>query len=83
MITGHVQGVSFRYSAQRQARSFGLDGWVRNAPDGSVEVVVEGEPEAVRLFVNWAHSGPPGATVDSIDTEEEAPRGEQGFRILR
>jgi acylphosphatase len=81
-ITGYVQGVSFRYSAQRQARSLGLSGWVRNAPDGSVEAVVEGEPEAVRSFVTWARSGPSGAAVDSLETEEEAPQGERGFRIL-
>jgi acylphosphatase len=82
VITGYVQGVSFRYSAQRQARSLDLDGWVRNAPDGSVEAAVEGEPEAVRSFVAWAHSGPSGAAVDSVETEEEVPRGERGFRIL-
>lgn len=82
VITGYVQGVSFRYFAQRQARSLGLGGWVRNVPDGSVEAVVEGEPGAVRSFVDWAYSGPPGAAVDSVETEEEAPQGERGFRIL-
>jgi acylphosphatase len=81
-ITGYVQGVSFRYFAQREARSLGLGGWVRNAPDGSVEAVVEGEPEAVRSFVTWAHSGPSGAAVDSVESEEEAPQGERVFRIL-
>jgi acylphosphatase len=82
VIRGYVQGVNFRYSAQRQARSLGLSGWVRNTPNGSVEAVVEGDPEAVRSFVNWAHSGPSGAAVDVVDTDEEPSRGEHGFRIL-
>jgi acylphosphatase len=82
VISGYVQGVGFRYSAQREARSLGLGGWVRNAPDGSVEAVVEGESGAVRSFVDWAHSGPSGAAVDSVGTEEEAPQGERGFQIL-
>jgi acylphosphatase len=82
VVRGHVQGVNFRYSAQRQARSLGLNGWICNAPDGSVEAVIEGEPDAVRSFVSWAHSGPSGAAVDSVDTDEEPPRGERGFRIL-
>jgi acylphosphatase len=82
VVRGYVQGVKFRYSAQRQARSLGLNGWVRNAPDGSVEAVVEGEPEAMRSFVTWMHSGPSGASVDSVDTDEEPAQGEVGFRIL-
>lgn len=82
VATGQVQGVSFRYFAQLQARSLGLDGWVRNTPDGSVEAVVEGEPEAARSFATWAQTGPSGATVDSVETEEESPQGERGFRIL-
>jgi acylphosphatase len=82
VITGHVQGVAFRYSAQRQARLLGLNGWVRNLPDGSVEAVVEGKPEAARSFVTWTNSGPSSAAVDSVETDEESPRGELGFRIL-
>jgi acylphosphatase len=82
VVRGHVQGVNFRYSAQRQARSLGLNGWVRNTTDGSVEAVVEGDPEAIRSFVNWAHSGPSDAAVDAVDADEESPQGERGFRIL-
>lgn len=82
VISGQVQGVGFRYSAQQQARSLDLNGWVRNLPGGSVEAVVEGEPEAVGTFVTWAHSGPSGAVVDSVETEAESPRGEPGFRIV-
>ena len=82
VITGYVQGVGFRYSARHEANSLGLNGWVRNTSDGSVEAVVEGGPDAVRSFVSWARSGPSGASVQSVETDEEAPRGERSFQIL-
>ena len=81
-ISGMVQGVSFRFAARRQAQSLDLNGWVRNTKNGSVEAVVEGEPEAVRSFVRWAHSGPSGAVVESVQSSEEPTQGEWGFRIL-
>jgi acylphosphatase len=82
VIVGYVQGVGFRYAAQRQAQSLGLHGWVRNTPNGSVEAVVEGNSEAVRSFESWAQSGPSQASVESVETYSEIPRGETGFRIL-
>jgi acylphosphatase len=82
VITGDVQGVGFRYAAQRRAQSLGLQGWVRNAPNGSVEAVIEGSRDAVRSFTTWAESGPSGASVDWIETSEEPLQGENGFRIL-
>jgi acylphosphatase len=82
VISGRVQGVGFRYSAQRQANSLGIHGWVRNRSDGSVEAVIEGSHDAVRSFVSWARAGPSGASVDWIETSEEALHGEAGFRIL-
>lgn len=82
IVTGYVQGVGFRFSAQRRAQSLGLNGWIRNVPGGAVEAVVEGAPEAVRSFVEWAHSGPSGAAVENVEITAESPSGELGFRIL-
>jgi acylphosphatase len=80
-VTGRVQGVFFRAEAQARAESLGLAGWIRNAFDGSVEVVVEGEPERVDSMVDWCRRGPAGAEVDDVEVEQEDPCGEQGFRV--
>jgi len=79
-IKGRVQGVGFRYSLRERARSRAIAGWVRNNPDGSVEAVFEGAPEAVDALVAWCHRGPAGARVDDVRVELEAPNGERGFR---
>jgi acylphosphatase len=81
-IHGYVQGVSFRWYAQRQARSFGLAGWVRNCPDGTVELVAEGESDAVERLERWAHRGPSMAEVERVDRTEEEPEGLFDFRIV-
>lgn len=65
-ITGRVQGVWFRESMRREAERLGVTGWVRNRPDGSVEAVAQGAPEAVDALVEWARSGPPQARVERI-----------------
>src|SRR4051812_25064600 len=62
-VTGRVQGVSFRAYAEQQAARLGVAGWVRNEPDGSVAVHVEGDADAVDAFVRWAHEGPGLARV--------------------
>ncbi|HEX7309761.1 MAG TPA: acylphosphatase [Gaiellaceae bacterium] len=79
-VRGSVQGVGFRYSLRERARSRDIAGWVRNNPDGSVEAVFEGAPEAVDALVAWCHRGPAGARVDDVSVELEAPSGERGFR---
>lgn len=82
-ITGRVQGVWYRGATEAEARRLGVDGWVRNLPDGSVEALVQGEPAAVRALVAWCRSGPPGARVaDVIETLEPAGPDLAGFRIL-
>ena len=78
-ITGRVQGVWFRGWTIDQARELGLDGWVRNRRDGSVEMVVAGEEEAVREMIELCHGGPPAARVERIELEESAERVEPGF----
>lgn len=67
IIRGYVQGVFFRASTQDMAKSFGLTGWVRNLPDGSVEAVFEGSAEILKKAVQWCRKGPPGATVTKVD----------------
>jgi acylphosphatase len=83
VVRGSVHGVFFRASCVRIARETGVSGWVRNADDGSVEAVFEGEPAAVDELVAWCRSGPPSAVVTSIEVREEAPAGEDGFRVVR
>lgn len=69
-ITGRVQGVWFRESMRREAERLGVDGWVRNRPDGSVEAVVQGTDDAIAALVAWAKKGPPLAHVDRVDLSE-------------
>jgi acylphosphatase len=72
-VRGRVQGVGFRYTTERTARQLGLAGWVRNLPDGSVEVWAQGTPNAVqRLRVFLAH-GPRAAVVESVSVEHVGP----------
>lgn len=82
VVTGRVQGVFFRDSTRREARRRGVAGWVTNRPDGSVEAVFEGDPEAVEALVAWAHRGPVRARVDGCTVTEEEQAGEVGFRVL-
>jgi acylphosphatase len=76
-VHGRVQGVSFRASMAREARRLGVLGWVRNRPDGTVEAVVAGAPEAVHGLVNWARRGPSAARVTRLDIRVEA--GDESF----
>jgi acylphosphatase len=80
-ITGFVQGVFFRAEARARAHSLGLAGWVRNAPDGSVEAVFEGEPGKVESMVEWCRSGPRGAQVDDVEVDWTEAQGEQAFSV--
>jgi acylphosphatase len=63
------------------AREHDVAGSARNLPDGSVEVILEGEPAAVEAVLEWCRSGPSYADVDSVDVTEEQPEGLEGFRI--
>jgi acylphosphatase len=81
-VAGVVQGVYFRAETRDRARSLGLAGWVRNAADGSVEAVFEGEEERVGSMLEWCRRGPPGALVESVAVEWEEPAGERGFRVI-
>jgi acylphosphatase len=69
IIRGRVQGVGFRYSAVREARRLGVSGYVSNTPDGSVEVVAEGDSAALDRLLRWLRTGPSMAHVDGVDVE--------------
>jgi acylphosphatase len=76
-----VQGVGFRWSAREQAGRLGVSGWARNRADGSVEVQVQGEPDAVERMIDWLRAGPPGSAVDDVRVTEAEPDGDDAFRI--
>ncbi len=82
VVKGRVQGVSFRASMQSQAVENGVEGWVRNRNDGSVEALLQGSGDAVRRVVDWVHVGPPGAEVSAVVEEalDAYPR-QTGFKI--
>jgi acylphosphatase len=81
VVHGFVQGVFFRDSVRRLAQRHGVDGWVANRWDGTVEAVFEGEPDAVERLVAFCREGPRGARVDSVDVYEEEPVGLAGFAV--
>lgn len=81
VVDGHVQGVFFRETTRRRALADGVSGWVRNRDDGSVEAVLEGEPEAVERLVAFVREGPRGARVDWVDVVSEDYEGLTGFEI--
>ena len=71
IISGRVQGVGFRWSLHTEAKARGLDGWVRNRRDGTVEALISGAPEAVEALTAWAFQGPPSARVDRVLFNDE------------
>ncbi len=81
IVTGDVQGVGFRWSARETARRLGVTGFARNRSDGTVEVEIEGEPDAVDRMLDWLRSGPPGARVTDVAVTDAAPDGDHAFRI--
>lgn len=78
-VTGRVQGVSFRWYTQEQARVMGVTGWVRNEPDGSVLVHAEGEDDAVDALVTWCRTGPSTARVADVAVRAAAAEGASSF----
>ena len=81
IIHGRVQGVFFRDTTRRRAEARGLAGWVRNRPDGTVEAVFEGDPEAVEAMLAFCREGPRGAGVERVEVGEEEPEGLSGFEV--
>jgi acylphosphatase len=81
IVRGDVQGVGFRIGTARAAQSRRVAGWVRNCPDGTVEAVFEGEPDAVESMIRWCDDGPRGAHVLDVAVIQEEPQGLTRFEI--
>jgi len=73
MISGRVQGVSYRVWMQKEAQARGISGWARNRANGDVEAVLSGSPDAVQSLCEICRSGPPAARVDQILIDEPEP----------
>jgi acylphosphatase len=81
-IGGQVQGVGYRAFVERMAARLGLDGWVRNRRDGSVEAVFAGERTSVDAMLAACRSGPRMALVDNVAAEDMAEHDFDGFKVL-
>jgi acylphosphatase len=84
VVYGTVQGVGFRFAAREAACDCSVTGWVRNLPDGSVEIVAHGSADALARMTGWAQRGPRYASVDHVDVEPFAsPSDFLDFEIRR
>jgi acylphosphatase len=80
IVTGRVQGVAYRASTVHEARGHGLTGWVRNRPDGAVELEAQGSEAAVAGLLAWCAHGPPAARVTGVAAEDlQLLTDERGF----
>ncbi len=82
-MRGRVQGVAFPLFVRERAVVDGLGGWTRNRDDGAVEIVIEGDREAVGRFEGRVRQGPAGSRVDHVDVVEIAAQAVRGFEIRR
>ena len=81
-VSGRVQGVGFRFHVAEAAMIEGVQGWVRNLPDGSVEVYVEGDRESVSRMEHKIRRGPPAARVEQVSVTDDVPTGRaDGFSV--
>lgn len=76
IVSGRVQGVFFRAETQRAARGFGVSGWVRNRPEGTVEALFEGPDTDVAKAIEWCHIGSPMAQVTDVQVHWEDYTGQ-------
>lgn len=80
VVSGRVQGVFYRDTLRRKANEAGIAGWAKNTRDG-LEAALEGPSQAVEDLVQWCRTGPPHAVVIHVQVSDEAPTGEQDFRV--
>jgi len=84
IVRGYVQGVGFRYSAVRMADKIGnITGYIRNLPNGTIEVVAEGPEEKLNEFLDWLHHGPSSAIVERVDVEWQPYLGQYNSFIVK
>lgn len=82
-VSGHVQGVGFRFQAQQKAEQLGVTGYARNCSDGAVDIEAEGETAALEQFIAWCRGGPGGASVADVEYEyTDKVRNFTSFNIL-
>ena len=81
LIRGRVQGVGYRWFARDAAAGMDVAGWVRNLPDGRVEVEAESAPAAVASFIRELQTGLPFARIDEVQRSDIKPKGEKSFEI--
>ncbi len=81
LLAGRVQGVFFRRSAAQEAARLGISGWVKNRPDGRVELEAEGPPKAVEAFLAFCRLGPERARVEEILVVDRPTGGDVGFQV--
>ena len=81
IVSGQVQGVSYRDTCRRVAEAHDVSGWVRNLRQSQVEAVLEGDVAAVDAVIDWARQGPDQAAVSDVKIREERPQGLEGFQI--
>ena len=81
LVSGRVQGVGFRWYARETAERLGLGGWVKNLPDGRVELLLEGREPAVEAMLVWLERGPPAAHVKNLEVVERASEGLRTFSV--
>ena len=81
IVSGKVQGVGYRMSCCSRAKDLGLSGWVRNLPDGSVELEAEGNPQDLTELRIWCEKGPAQAVVNSVASAQVAATGADWFEV--
>jgi acylphosphatase len=84
LVSGKVQGVFYRKHTQQTGQALGLTGWVRNLDDGRVEILAEGDAEALKNLVAWCGKGSPKARVENVEVDEVEPsNGFSAFEVRR
>lgn len=82
-VNGRVQGVFYRSTARREAERLGLAGWIMNLSDGSVQLWIQGEPDALAQMLAWCKVGPPGAEIGWLDVQDAVPDARQSGFVVR
>ncbi|MBS1762700.1 MAG: acylphosphatase [Bacteroidetes bacterium] len=82
IVKGKVQGVFFRASAKRAAEDLNLNGWVKNLPDGNVEILISGDKPQIEEFIKWCHAGPENARVKEIIVNDSNEIHSNSFKII-
>lgn len=83
IVQGRVQGVGFRYFTRTQADKINVSGWVRNTPDGAVEIYAEGTRAHLKEFIDHIRSGPPGSAVGRVDIRWSTPQNQHSTFDIR